>query len=154
MAEDLIIRSNHVGFTVEDLDRGIAMFSDLFGYAVVSRGGRNPRGVGMLTGVPDPDIEVVHLRRDGFIGVELIHYRTPIDRSRASGLPCDAGYTHLTYDVRDVDCMVERAAAYGLKPVGQIVGNKDTGGPRKGTRVVYLKDPEGLNIELIQPPED
>ena len=115
---DLIMRTNHIGFTVDDLDRGIAMFSDLFGYEVVSRGGRNPRGVGMLTGVPDPDFEVVHLRREGLLGVELIAYRSPDDRARASVRPCDVGFAHLTFDVTDIDALVERAAAHQASSTG------------------------------------
>ena len=144
---DDIIRTNHVGFTVRDLDRAIAMFVDMFGYAVASRGGRNPPAVQALTGVPGADIEVVHLRCDGLLGVELIAYRAPADSGQAVGRPCDAGYTHLTFDVADLDVALARAAPHLLLPVGEVVGN--TGGT-KGIRVIYLRDPDGINIELVQ----
>jgi catechol 2,3-dioxygenase-like lactoylglutathione lyase family enzyme len=147
-----IVRTNHVGFTVRDLDRAIAMFADLFGYAVSSRGGRNRAGVERLTGVVGADIEVVHLRREGLLGVELIAYREPADRGRAQARPCDAGYTHLTFDVTDLAAVMARAARHGLVPVGEVVGG--AGGPRKGIQVVYLRDGDGINIELIQVPQD
>jgi catechol 2,3-dioxygenase-like lactoylglutathione lyase family enzyme len=132
-----------VGFTVVDIDRATAMFTDLFGYEVVSLGGRNPKGVARLTGVADADIMVAHLRHPELIGIELIAYMTPLEKHRATGRPCDAGYTHLTYDVSDLDLMMEKAAAHDLLPVGQVVG--------KGPRVVYLRDPDGINIEFIEP---
>jgi catechol 2,3-dioxygenase-like lactoylglutathione lyase family enzyme len=141
-----VIRTNHVGFTVSDIDRTTAMFADLFGYERVSLGGRNPQGVARLTGVADADILVAHLHHPDLIGLELIEYRKPDAKGTIDGRPCDSGYTHLTFDVRDLDGMVAAAAIHGLVPVGEAVGN-----PLKGARVVYLRDRDGINIELIQP---
>ncbi|MDB5702887.1 MAG: Glyoxalase/bleomycin resistance/dioxygenase family protein [Sphingomonas bacterium] len=140
------LRTNHVGFTVDDLDRPIAMFAELFGYTLTSRGGRNARGVARLTGVADADILVAHLHHPDLIGIELIAYHRPEDRGRIGGRPCDTGYTHLTFDVRDIEALVAEAAAHGLVPVGEIVGRRGA-----GARVVYLRDPDGINIELIEP---
>jgi catechol 2,3-dioxygenase-like lactoylglutathione lyase family enzyme len=141
-----ILSTNHVGFTVTDIGATTAMFADLFGYERVSLGGRNPQGVARLTGVADADIIVAHLRHPDLIGIELIEYRKPDAKGRIEGRPCDRGYTHLTFDVRDLDILVQAASRYGLVPVGEAVGN-----PLKGARVVYLRDQDGINIELIQP---
>jgi catechol 2,3-dioxygenase-like lactoylglutathione lyase family enzyme len=144
-----VLRSNHIGFTVRTLDPAIAMFVNLFGYVLESIGGRNPRGVARLTGVEGADIMVAHLHRAGFVSIELITYLAPADRGDAAGRPCDSGYTHLTFDVADVAAFVTRAASYGLVPVGEIVGGRTE--PLTSLRVVYLRDPNGINIELIQP---
>lgn len=144
-----IIATNHVGFTIEEMDRGIALFTQVFGYRLISLATRNPANVATLTGVEDSDIMVAHLRRPGLIGVELLQYRRPLDRGRVQARPCATGYTHLTFDVRDLDATVARAAAFGMKPLGGV--STSTGGPNRGARAIYLRDHEGISIELIQP---
>jgi catechol 2,3-dioxygenase-like lactoylglutathione lyase family enzyme len=136
--------TNHIGFTVSAIARPRAMFEELFGYQLESLGGRDPRGVARLTGVPGADIEVAHLRHPRLIGIELIAYAAPMERGRLGGRPCDLGYTHLTYDVGSIEMLLPIAARHGLVPLGEVVG-------RPGSkRVVYLRDPDGIAIELIE----
>lgn len=147
--DDKILATNHVGFTVADMDRGIAMFTHLFGYHLISLATRDRANVAILTGIEDADIMVAHLRHPSLVGVELIQYREPKDAGRVVARPCATGYTHLTFDVSDLDAMIAEAANYGLKPIAGI--STSTGGPNKGGRAVYLRDEEGISIELIQP---
>jgi catechol 2,3-dioxygenase-like lactoylglutathione lyase family enzyme len=147
----LVMRTNHVGFTVIDLDAAIASFESLFGYVLHDRGGRHPRGVELLTGVPGADIEVAHLRHPDLIGIELIAYRAPLDAGKMVGRPCDTGHVHLTFDVADVHAMVEVALGLGFEQVGRIVQSAKVAS--EGQQVVYLRNADGLTIELIQPPE-
>lgn len=144
-----MIGTNHVGFTVEDMDRGIALFTQVFGYTVISLATRDPANVALLTGVAGADILVCHLRHPDLVGVELIQYRAPGDTGRINARPCDAGYTHLTFDVRDLDAIVARAATFGMRPIGGMTIS--TGGPNESARAIYLRDGEGISIELIQP---
>jgi len=144
-----ILRSAHVGFTVSSLDRSIRLFETLFGYDFVSRAGRNAKGVALVLGVENADIEVAHLHHQRHIGIELIEFRAPADRSRVDARPCDVGFTHFTFDVSDVDAVVAAAAAHDLFPVGRILTSD--GGPNKGGRAVYMRDTDGITIELIQP---
>lgn len=144
-----IVATNHVGFTIEDMDRGIAMFTQLFGYTVISLASRDPANVALLTGVKGADILVCHMRHPDLVGVELIRYRAPAETGRVDARPSATGYTHLTFDVKDLDAVVAGAAEYGMVPIGGI--STSTGGPNEGARAVYLRDGEGISIELIQP---
>jgi hypothetical protein len=83
------------------------------------------------------------------VGIELITYSGPADRDRVSGRPCDVGFTHLTYDVSDLDGFVAEAAEFGLVPLGGTITSTD--GPNKGARAIYLRDSDGISMELIQP---
>lgn len=143
------IRTAHVGFTVHDLDGAIAMFTDLFGYEVISLAGRHPKGVARLTGVEGADIMVAHLSCDGLLPIELIQYRAARGGDRTPKRPCDDGFAHLTFDVPDLDIAIEAAAAHGLLPIGELVGSSRDG--RTPPRVVYLRDGNGIHIELVQP---
>lgn len=144
-----VLRSNHVGFTVTDLDRATRMFRSLFGYELQSLEGRHPRGVELLTGVAGADIMVAHLHHADLIGIELIQYLAPEGAGLVTARPCDSGYTHLTFDVRDIDAMIAAAMPFGLALVGRVVNSAKV--PAEGQRVAYLRDPDGINIELIQP---
>jgi catechol 2,3-dioxygenase-like lactoylglutathione lyase family enzyme len=146
---DLVVGTNHVGFTVSDLDRSVAMFRSLFGYDLVSLAGRKPENVVLLTGIEGADMMVAHLRKPGLVGIELIAYLGPADRGRITARTCDTGYAHLTYDVSDIDTMVARAAEFDLRPIGGMIVS--TAGPNVGARAVYLRDPDGVSIEIIQP---
>ncbi|WP_047148228.1 VOC family protein [Aquamicrobium sp. LC103] len=146
---ELVVGTNHVGFTVSDLQRSVSMFRDLFGYDLVSLAPREPGNVALLTGIEGADIMVAHLRKPGLVGVELISYLGPNDRSRLDARPCDTGFAHLTYDVSDIGAMVEKAASFELNPLGGMIVS--TAGPNVGARAVYLRDPDGISIELIQP---
>lgn len=146
---DKIVATNHVGFTIEDMDRGIAMFTELFGYTLISLATRNPANVALLTGIEGADIMVAHLRHPGLVGVELLQFRKPDDKGKVEARPCAAGYTHLSLDVSDLDAVVADAEKYGLMPLGGI--STSTGGPNEGARAIYMRDHEGISIELIQP---
>lgn len=147
---DNVLRTNHVGFTVGDMDASLHRFQKLFGYQLTERGTRPNRGVELLTGVEGAEIDVAHLHHPDLIGIELIAYRAPADAGRMAGRPCDIGHTHLTFDVRDLDALVATALALGLEKVGRVVRSSKI--PGEGAQVVYLRDPDGITIELIQPP--
>lgn len=147
--DTLVVGTNHVGFTVSDLERSIAMFQELFGYELVSLAPRDPGNVVLLTGIEGADIMVAHLRKQGLVGVELIAYVGPASRSKVEARPCDTGYAHLTYDVSDLKAMVAKAEAFGLKPIGGMI--ESTAGPNVGALAIYLRDPDGVSVELIQP---
>lgn len=146
---ELVVGTNHVGFTVSELDRPIAMFRELFGYDLASLAPREPRNIERLTSIEGADIMVAHLRKEGLVGIELIRYLGPADAKKVDARPCDTGFAHVTYDVSDIDRMVEKAAAFDLKPIGEMI--RSTAGPNIGARAIYLRDTDGIGVELIQP---
>jgi hypothetical protein len=53
---------------------------------------------------------------------------------------------HLTFDVADIHAMVETALGLGFEQVGRIVQSAKVAS--EGQRVVYLRNADGLTIEL------
>jgi len=82
---------------------------------------------------------------------ELIHYPDhPADAVNRS-LTSPLGLAHLALSVPDLDAVVERTVQHGL---GSVVS-----GPRSlpefdGARFVFLKDPEGNLVELMESATD
>jgi catechol 2,3-dioxygenase-like lactoylglutathione lyase family enzyme len=103
--------------------------------------------VSRITGVEGADMMIAFLKAPGHT-LELIEYRAPADKGRVSARPCDTGFAHVAFNVDDAEAAVAAAEPYGLKPISQPVTIDQ--GPNKGRKVVYLRDWDGVTIELIQ----
>ena len=82
--------------------------------------------------------------------LELIQYLAPSDRGEVQPRPCDVGFAHIAFDVEDIDAIVTLSSDHNVFPIGQITTVDQ--GPNKGGKAVYLRDPDGITVELIQQP--
>ncbi len=144
-----VLRTNHTSFTVSDLDRATAFFNEALGFEVVSKAPRDPALIESITGVAGANILVVFLQAPGH-RIELIQYLDPEDRGRVEARPCDTGFAHIAFDVDDIDAAIAAARPHGVHPIGPPTEIDD--GPNRGCRVAYLRDPDGITIELIEKP--
>jgi catechol 2,3-dioxygenase-like lactoylglutathione lyase family enzyme len=80
--------------------------------------------------------------------IELIEYLEPADRDKVVARPCDTGFAHVAYDVDDMDAAVNASAEHGFTPLGTVYVIDR--GPNAGSRVVYLRDDDGVTIEFIE----
>ena len=74
-----VLATNHTSFTVSDLDRSIAFFSEVLGFEMVNRAPRDPKLISSITGVPGAGFEVASSRREGgrvFSGCGSFHVET------------------------------------------------------------------------------
>lgn len=144
----LITATNHTSFTVENMDRAVALFRDGLGFVLTSRASRDPASIQTITGVAGAEVEISYLRRADHT-VELIEYRAPEDRKAYDLRPCDVGFAHIAFDVTDIEAMLKHLAAFDAIPISPPYVNK-TGGPNAGVRVSYLRTPDRVTIELIE----
>lgn len=147
---DAITATNHTSFTVADLDRSVALFRDGLGFELTSRAGRDPASIQTITGVAGAEVEIAYLRRPDHV-VELIEYRGPADRMTVEARPCDVGFAHIAFDVRDIERVIAHLSQFGATPISPPYVNK-TGGPNAGVRVSYLRTLDKITIELIERP--
>jgi catechol 2,3-dioxygenase-like lactoylglutathione lyase family enzyme len=104
-----------------------------------------------ITGIAGAEIKLVVLRAPGGHKIELLEYLAPPDRKHVNVRPCDVGAAHVALLVDDLDAVLERIAAFGWKAAGK--PQMLTKGPNAGKRVVYVRDPDGTTIELMQRPK-
>ena len=142
-----VLATNHTSFTVSNLDRSIEFFRDCFGFQVVSKAPRDPKLVSHITGVEGADVVTAYLRGPGQL-LELIEYRGPASRGRVQARPCDTGVAHIAFDVDNIEEAVKKAATYQVKAVASPC--EINAGPNKGRRIVYLRDWDGITVELIE----
>lgn len=142
-----VLRTNHTSFTVSDLDRTIGFFRDALGFEVTSKAPRDRAAIETVTGVEGADVLIAYVRGPDH-SIELIEYLAPADRGQVASRPCDTGFAHLAYDVDDIEAAIDAAADHGFEPIrGVYVIDQ---GPNTGSRVVYLRDEDGVTVEFIE----
>ncbi len=149
MADFKILATNHTSFTVSDLDRSVDFYTNVLGFELIHRGGRDPKFIERVVAVQGADIEVAYIQAPGH-RLELIEYRAPADRRQVECRPCDAGFAHIAFDVDDIDAVLRAVRAAGVTPLGEPLSLVH--GPNRGGRVVYTRDPDGVTVEFIQRP--
>jgi catechol 2,3-dioxygenase-like lactoylglutathione lyase family enzyme len=143
----MITGIHHTGITVTDAERSIAFYGGLFGLEVVSDREVAQGYVEQITGVHGAHIRLVHLQGYGQ-RVELLEYKSPHGAERSRALP-DTGSAHLCFlsDDLDADAGRLRAAGVPLLSTGIVT---TTSGPNKGGRGIYVEDPDGNAVEVVQ----
>jgi catechol 2,3-dioxygenase-like lactoylglutathione lyase family enzyme len=150
MAQCKVLRTGHTSFTVSDLDRSIAFYRDALDFEVISKAPRDPKIIEQITGIAGADLMIAYIQSPGH-QIELIQYLGPKDRGSVRPRPCDVGFAHVAFDVEDIDAAIAAAEAHDVRPLGPTAAIDQ--GPNKGARVAYLRDPDGICIEFIQPPQ-
>lgn len=144
-----LLRVDHTGITVRDIEASLAFWCDVLGFDLLHRARREGQFASGVTGVAGADILIAVVEGFGH-KIELLQYLAPEERAAYAPRPCDVGSLHLAFDVVDLDEALETLAARGCRPDG--TPQAIEGGSRAGTRLVYLRDPDGTTIELMQPP--
>lgn len=139
-----------MGITVADLERSAAFWGDLVGVTPSPIEHLGGPGLGKLVGYPGVHVDRRWVDLPGGLAVELLHY---LDRDEAAYDPGTAhpGNVHVCLAVEELAAAHAHAVACGAEPVGEgwIVV---PAGPSAGARIAYLRDPDGVTIELFQPP--
>jgi glyoxylase I family protein len=150
MRGSTVLSTGHTGITVSDLDRSIRFYRDVLGFEVSPPVQVSGPMFEKVTGVPGCIIDVAFARGAGHI-VELLCYLTPADRRTSTLRACDPGFWHLCFKVRDIEQVVRAARAFGYEALSEIQTAIDS--PVADLRVVYVRDPDGVVLELIEEPE-
>jgi catechol 2,3-dioxygenase-like lactoylglutathione lyase family enzyme len=135
---------HHVGLTVSDLDRSAAFYRDLLDLRDVARNRLDGEAISGQTLLPGTVIDVALLAGSNTL-LELLCYRHPAPRPYALR-PCDAGAAHVCIVVEDIEARVDALQRAGVAlPSGPARLMHDD------TWMIYVRDPDGIIVELIQP---
>jgi len=142
-----VLATNHTAFTVSDLDRALAFYSNVLGFSVSAKVRHSGAMAETVTGVPGAELDIAFVDTPGH-KIELMQYLKPIDKRRSDLRPCDPGFTHIAFEVDNIDAIVAAVEAEGFR----IISPPQTvlAGPRKGGKTVYTRDPDGIVIEFQQ----
>ena len=149
-----VTQIHHTGYTVATLDRSLRFYRDLLGCEVVAMQEKQGGYLAAIVGYPDAHVRMAHLRAPQSTHViELFEYLAPRSANRAEGStlePREVGTAHISFIVDDLTTIYERLRASGVDFFSRPV-DIDTG-INAGGKALYLRDPDGIPMELFQPP--
>jgi len=137
---------HHFALTVSEMDRSLAFYTGLFGLEVASDREVERDYVEKITAVPGAHQRLVHLSGYGQ-RLELLEYKAPRGETRARPLQ-DAGSAHVCFVTDDLDAEVARLQTAGV--TFRSLPVVTTSGPNKGGRGIYIEDPDGNAVEVVQ----
>jgi catechol 2,3-dioxygenase-like lactoylglutathione lyase family enzyme len=141
---------HHAGLTVTDLERSLAFWRDALGMEVVLDQVRDDAYLGEVVGHPGADCRMVHLAFGGEgARVELFEYRAPRVEPAPVARPAQPGFAHVCVRADGLRELLERLEAAGGRRVSDPV--EVTAGANRGALAVYVRDPDGHVVELVQP---
>jgi catechol 2,3-dioxygenase-like lactoylglutathione lyase family enzyme len=142
----------HTGLTVRDLDRSLAFYRDTLGMETVFEQEKQGGYLAAIVGYEGAHVRMAHLAFPGDSHrLELFQYLEPEGRGEP-GEPRDVGITHVCLAVEDMESVVARLREAGADFYSEPV-EVDTGANAGGVGV-YLRDPDGITLELFQPPKE
>ena len=140
--------TSHVGIQVESLGRSVAFYHDLLGFEVVTTWVRDEPWIREVVGYPEAVLDVAILGLPGSaVFLEILEYER-VDRTHVDTSNANPGTAHLAFYVDDINVVYDRLVSAGVRSVSAPV--EPTSGPNTGGRVVYVLDPDGIRIELMQ----
>jgi catechol 2,3-dioxygenase-like lactoylglutathione lyase family enzyme len=145
-------RIDHVGITTSDLDRSLHFYVDLLGLRLLSRNLLSGPDLAALLGFETASIDNADLDSgDGRI-VELMQYLEP-SGTRVYYSSADAPTTHIAFTVTDLATVIQRLTAAGVRILStRPLKIHDPASAWDGVQCVYIRDPDGVILELVQRP--
>lgn len=141
---------DHAGITVASLEASLGFYRDLLGLRVIGEGEDSGPELDAITGLSGLRMRYAELDLGAGQLLEVIEFQPP-EGSALAQRPGDAGATHLALRVHDLDALCERLAAAGVTVPGRPT-TITARGPWNGARCVYVEDPDGRTVELVQRP--
>lgn len=147
--------TDHIGFTVPDIEEAVAFFRDVIGCDVFYPMGPVEAGEnGMarrLNVAPTARIKQIRvLRCRNGANFEIMEYEAP-DQVAQSPRNSDIGGHHIAFYVDDMEAAVAYLTRCGVTILG--TPERKDYGPSAGETWVYFLTPWGMHLELVSYPD-
>ena len=140
------IEPSHLGICVSNLAQSLRFYCVGLGFEAAEAyelDSTQAEGLDRALEVPGPVKIVSQFISRGGLKIELLLFRSPTPEGEPSARRDRLGMTHLSFHVDDVDATAKRLEQYG----GTIL---PTTRSNPGLELVFLTDPDGVRVELMQ----
>jgi glyoxylase I family protein len=145
-----VLRVGHVGICVTSLARSVPFYRDLLGFRALTEVDVRGADADKLLGLSGVDQKTVFLERDG-VRLALFEFRSP------AGPPAPArrqmnepGMAAIMLRVDNLEATLETMHKASVR----VLDDTRTDYPEYGSRLVFVVDPDGTMIELVEIPGD
>ena len=145
-----VLRVGHLGICVRDLERSVAFYRDALGFRPQTEVHVADAASARLLRLPEVDQRTVFLERDN-LRLALFAFAKPETEHDPAPRPMNrTGFAALMLRVDDLDATVAACVAAGAT----VLEETRTEHPTYSSKLVFLTDPDGTLIELIEIPGD
>jgi len=138
--------TRHVGIVVKDLAKTTDFWTNLIGFKLHIDAKEVSPYIDELLGIANPELRTVKLiDENGFI-IELLEFANYPAKDNWKGNLATTGLTHLALTVSNLEALVTKLNENGYDFISEIKKS-----PNGAVKVVFLKGPEGLMLELVEP---
>jgi catechol 2,3-dioxygenase-like lactoylglutathione lyase family enzyme len=138
--------TRHVGIVVKDLAKTTDFWINLIGFKLHIDAKEVSPYVDELLGIANPELRTVKLiDENGFI-IELLEFANYPAKDNWEGNLATTGLTHIALTVSDLESLVAKLKENDYKFISEIKNS-----PNGAVKVVFVKGPEGLMLELVEP---
>jgi catechol 2,3-dioxygenase-like lactoylglutathione lyase family enzyme len=140
------MRLTHVGLCVADAERAQRFHEEGLGFRPARELRVKGEPAATLLRLRGVELRAIYLEHGGSV-LELLHYAAPGHLAGEAARPMNRlGLTHLSLEVEELDGLLPRLARLG----GRVLEETRIGAGA-GTRAIFVTDPDGTLIELVQP---
>jgi catechol 2,3-dioxygenase-like lactoylglutathione lyase family enzyme len=138
--------TRHVGIVVKDLAKTTDFWTNLIGFKLHIDAIEQSPYIDELLGIPNPGLRTVKLiDENGFI-IELLDFANYPAKDNWEGNLATTGLTHIALTVSDLGSLTTKLKENNYKFISEIKKS-----PNGAVKVVFVKGPEGLMLELVEP---
>jgi glyoxylase I family protein len=146
----MLEQTDHVGYTVSDLDRSVEFWAQLLERDPKARKTWDVPYLGRIQGYDDLKVEAAFFDLPGGLTLELIQYHSP-PHATVDMETYNVGNAHLSFVTGDLQQTFERLRGSAEQRSPEPV--RIEWGPYEGGFAARVRDPDGITIELVQLPE-
>lgn len=149
-----LVGSDHIGFTVPDMEQAHRFFTGILGCIHVYSLGPFPADPDLMVGRLNVDPaavmeEIRFYRCHTGTNFEVFSYSAPNQRL-SQPKNTDIGGHHIAFYVEDIDPAVDWLRSQDIQILGEPT---DSSGASRGQRWVYFLSPWGMQFELVSYPD-
>ena len=145
-----VLRVGHIGVCVSDMERALAFYCDLLGFRPLTEVVVADALSAKLLRLPDVDQRTVFVERDG-VRLAIFSFKRPAAQGAGKVRAMnETGMVALMLRVDDLDATLERMRAARV----HVLDETRIEHPAYGSKLVFVTDPDGMLIELIEIPGD
>lgn len=144
-----VLRFGHLGICVSSLARSVPFYRDLLGFRPLTKAEVRGADADKLLGLAGVDQTTVFVERDG-VRLALFEFRSPRPTGGKPRAMNELGMAAIMLRVDDLDATLAKMREAGVR----VLDETRTDYPAYGSRLVFLADPDGTLIELVEIPGD
>ena len=140
----------HIGICVSDWERSLSFYRDVLGFKYLSELQVAGEPTNTLLQLDNVELRAIYLERDG-TRIELLHFASPGHRGDGQPRPMNQlGLSHLSLRVDNLAATRQELEKAGVR----ILEHTRIDIPAFEAAAVFIADPDGTLIELVQAPGD